>query len=212
MDSGNISAIISACAGIGGVLLGNSFLTLKEVVIGHRKRKKDAEYLAILVVSHLDRFTTGCLDVAHDNGEIEGRPAGNGGQYWATTTKPPVLQPLDINVDWKSLPRDLMYSVLRIPDMQEKLQHRLADRYDYDDFPDFGDYFLARQSGYAQLGLEVETVAANLRKHTGMTDVPQEPDDWDKKKAFREIIAQVSKARAEIDLRRQARTNSSPEI
>ncbi len=198
MDSGNVSAIISACAGIGGVLLGNSFLTIKEVAVSHFKRKKDAEYLAIIVVSHLNRFATGCLSVAYDDGTEEGRPAGGDGDYRPTTV-PPTLDPLEIKVEWKSLPRDLMYSVLRIPDKQEQLLHRLP--YLGDDPWDYGEYFWVRQHGFAELGLEVLDVAKRLQKYAGMpTDEPV-PGDWNREEAFREIMDSVSQKRAAYEKR-----------
>lgn len=40
MDSGNISAIISASAGLLGVVLGNSYVAVKEYVVGRRTRKE----------------------------------------------------------------------------------------------------------------------------------------------------------------------------
>ncbi|SDZ72072.1 hypothetical protein SAMN05518854_1226 [Variovorax sp. YR266] len=196
MDSGNVSAIIAACAGIGGVLLGNSFLTIKEVVASHFKRKKDAEYLAIIVVSHLDRFATGCLQVAYDDGTEEGRPAGNNGSYWAPTTKPPTLEPLDIKVEWKSLPRDLMYAVLQIPDKQEHLSHELSGVYEFDDFPEYTEYFRARRHGYAELGLEVSEVARKLRKHARMPIEKLVPGVWNREIALREAMEKIIEERA----------------
>nr|WP_319566591.1 hypothetical protein [uncultured Rhodoferax sp.] len=194
MDSGNVSAIISACAGIGGVLLGNSFLTIKEVIASSLKRKKDSEYLAIIVVSHLDRFATGCLYVAYDDGTVEGRPSNNG-VCWPTT-KPPTFDPLDIKVEWKSLPRDLMYSVLRIPDKEEHISHRLSGVHEFDDPPDYGEYFWARRYDYAELGLEVSKVAKRLRKHAGMPIDESAPGEWNRDVAFREIMDNVTEERA----------------
>ncbi|MNK17630.1 hypothetical protein D3C87_358220 [compost metagenome] len=201
MDSGNVSAIISACAGIGGVLLGNSFVTIKEVVTSRFKRKKDAEYLAIIVVSHLDRFVNGCLQVAHDDGTEEGIPAGNNGSYWARTVKEPTLDPLDIKVEWKSLPRNLMYAVLRIPDKQEHLTHQLSGIYEFDDFPEYSDYFRARRHGYAELGLEVSAVSEKLRKHAGMPIDKLVPGVWSRERALREIMEKIVEERAAIKKR-----------
>lgn len=200
MDSGNVSAIISACAGIVGVLLGNSFLTIKEVFVSHFKRKKDCEYLAIVVVSHLDRFANGCLHVAYDDGTTEGRPAGGNG-YSYPTTKPPTLEPLDIKVEWKSLPRDLMYSVLRIPDKGEHLSRQLSGVYEFDDPPDYGEYFWTRRYGYAELGLEVSEVAKKLRKHAGMSVKESAHDEWNREIAFREIMDKVTEERGAYEKR-----------
>jgi hypothetical protein len=76
MTDTHIAAIISAGAGIAGVLLGNSFVAIKEWSKDRKKDARDSAHLAILVVSHLDRFTSGYWHVALDNDTSEGRPAG----------------------------------------------------------------------------------------------------------------------------------------
>jgi hypothetical protein len=80
MDSGSVSAIISAVAGISGVLLGNLFVLVKEWWV-KRGTVGQNTYLGIIVVSHLDRFTTQCFDVCMDDGTYHGQPAGQDGQY-----------------------------------------------------------------------------------------------------------------------------------
>ena len=72
MNDAHIAAIISAIAGIAGVILGNSFAAIKEWVVKRKRDERDGAYLAILVVSHLDNFANGCLHVAL--GKIGARP------------------------------------------------------------------------------------------------------------------------------------------
>src|ERR1700738_3025833 len=60
MDTGNVSAVISATAGISGELIGKSVGADKEWLIDPSRRRKDTEYLAIIVVFHLDRLANGC--------------------------------------------------------------------------------------------------------------------------------------------------------
>jgi hypothetical protein len=62
-------------------------------------------------VSHLDRFANACLGVAHDDGTTYGAPAGKNGQHEVTVAAPE-FKPLDIEVEWKVLPKDLMYDIL----------------------------------------------------------------------------------------------------
>lgn len=69
MDAGNNSAIISATAGISGVLLGGAITALKEWLTHRSRRKTETAYLAAIVVSHLDRFANGCLHVALDDAQ-----------------------------------------------------------------------------------------------------------------------------------------------
>lgn len=78
MDAGNVSAIISAVAGITGVLLGNAFVWAKEWGTTRQKDKRAISYARILLISHLDRFATECLEVARGDGTRQGQPAGEG--------------------------------------------------------------------------------------------------------------------------------------
>jgi hypothetical protein len=114
-------------------LLGNSFAADKEWLIDRSRRRKDTAYLAIIVVSHLDRLANGCLHVSHDDGTAYGQPAGRNGEENVTTTKEPEFQPLDLDVEWKVLPQDLMYSILRFPDQQVQIENRLWGIEEHDD-------------------------------------------------------------------------------
>ncbi|MGM9489779.1 hypothetical protein [Ideonella sp. YS5] len=182
--SAHISAIISAAAGIVGVLVGNTFVAVKEKRVRRQQEAKDLTYLAILVVSHLDRFANDCELVARDDGTEYGRPAGNDGEYFATTVKAPEFLPLDIKVEWKVLPSDLMYSILEIPDRRERLQSYLVGFAEHGDH-DGSDYIFERQLTYARLGLDVSVIARKLRKHANL---PIEKGSEHRDRDFKEII------------------------
>ena len=201
MDSGNVSAIISAIAGLAGVTIGAFLTYLKNKHAERLKDRKDGAYLAILVVSHLDRFTNGCWYVALDDGTSEGHPAGGDGTHQATV-KPPSFKPLEIAVEWKALPQDLMYDILQIPDMQDHLEYRLANP-GLDDPPDYRDFFWTRKRDYAELGLHVSSVAKRLRRHAGMPIVESPPGEWNREVSLQEIIAQVDKERIELETRQR---------
>lgn len=196
MDSGNVSAIISACAGIIGVLLGNSFVAIKEYVTNRIKRNKDTAYIGIIVVSHLERFANGCLHVAYDDGTEQGLPAGNNGEQNAPTTLPPGFQPLEISVDWRLLPKDLMYPILRLPDQQEQLQSRLAAIQEYDfSPPDHTEFFLVRRRGYADLGLQASELARRLRMHAGIPLEEPDPKEWSRDQYMKDVIKCIDEKR-----------------
>ncbi|AJW45477.1 Transmembrane protein [Ralstonia mannitolilytica] len=202
MDAGNTSAIISAVAGISGVLLGNSFVAIKEWLTSRSKRQKDTAYLTILVVSHLDRFANGCLHVALDDGTEYGRPAGRYEEEHVATVKPPVFQPLDIDVEWKVLPQELMYPILRLPDQQEQIQNRLAGIAEFDDdYPDHTEFFWARRRDYADLGLQTSDLARRLRKHAGMPVEEPKPGEWCRDEELRDVIKKIDDARTAYELR-----------
>lgn len=191
MDPGNVSAIISAVAGISGVLFGNTFVLIKEWWAKRNKVNQDTTYLGIIVVSHLDRFATGCFDVSVDDGSSRGRPAGKDGQC-ETTTTPPEFRPLELDVDWKLLPKDLMYSVLRLPDQQDQLHGKLGGIMEFDyDPPDHAEFFWARRRGYAVIGLQASDIAKKLRSHAGLPADEPHPDEWSRDKSMRKVIADL---------------------
>jgi len=196
MTDGQISTIIGAAAGILGGLLSNTFVAVKEWRNTRKLETKDSEYLAILVVSHLDRFSNGCLNVAYDDGTSEGRPAGNNGEYHQTTVKPPEFLPLDIKVEWKVLPKDLMYAILEIPNKRDRIENRLAGICEFDDPPDYTEFFWSRQRDYAELGLHVSEIARRLRKHADMPIEEGPASDWNREQAMREVIDKIDEKRA----------------
>ncbi|UNV91809.1 MULTISPECIES: hypothetical protein [unclassified Comamonas] len=203
MNDAHIGAIISAGAGITGVLLGNAFVAIKEWWKDHKKDDRDSTYLAILVVSHLDRFASGCCSVAMDDGTSEGRPAGENGSHQATVT-PPEFSPLEIDVEWKVLPKDLMYEILQIPDRRERLQSRLSGIAEFDFPPDYTEYFWARRRDYAELGLHVSAIAKRLREHAGMPiELPAE-GEWNREAAMQEVIDRIDALRADQEKRNLA--------
>ncbi|SDD40755.1 hypothetical protein [Paraburkholderia lycopersici] len=196
MDTGSISAIISATAGITGVLLGNSFVAVKEWIVSRTKRQKDAVYLSINVLSHLEQVANRCFHVALDDGTAMGQPVGKDGEY-VTTTKPPEFRPLELDVEWKVLPQDLLYAILRIPDDQAQIENRLwgIDEYD-DDYPDHTEFFWVRQRGYAELALSVSNLAQRLRAYGKLPPVVEpEPGEWNRDEELRNIIKRVDDAR-----------------
>lgn len=198
MDTGNVSAIISAGAGISGVLLGNLFTATKEWLVGRSKRQKDTAYLAIIVVSHLQRFANGCLHVALDDGTESGRPAGRNEEEYAPTVKPPEFQPLDIKVEWKVLPQQLMYSILLLPDQHEQIQSSLAGLSEFDDdYPEHTEYFWVRRRDYAELGLRASGLARRLSKHAGMPIEEPKPGVWSRDQELIDVIARIDDQRKE---------------
>jgi hypothetical protein len=179
-----IQSAISAAAGLEGVWLGGRLTQKREEAREHAREMKDATYLAILVVTHLDRFANACLHVALDDGTEEGRPAGSNG-CWAPTVTPPAFDPLSFDVNWKALPANLMYDILSMPYRIEQLEQNLLNVYEYDGPPDYAEYFWARQYGYAVLGLEFSELAQQLRAHADLPALPEEPGDWNRDNQLR---------------------------
>ncbi|WP_447741702.1 hypothetical protein [Pseudomonas laurentiana] len=191
MDSGNVSAIISAISGISGVLLGNSFVLLKEWWTQRQIKNKDISYAGIILISHLDRLATECLNVARDDGTIHGQPSGAGGEH-ETVEPTPVFRPLEMQIDWKLLPKEMMYAIIRIPDRQKRLHEQLSSIYEYNyDPPSHAEYFWHRQHGYAVLGLEVSRIMTRLASYAGLPHEKPSPGEWDREKSFIDLIARL---------------------
>jgi len=201
MDSGNVSAIISAVSGLAGVGVGALLTYLRELRVEEIKDKRDISYLAILVVAHLDRFANGCMSVAYDDGTSEGLPAGKDGIYHQATVEPPEFAPLDIRVEWRVLPRKLMYEILEIPAKQEWLQNQLAGVAEFDDPPDYTEFFWRRRRDYAELGLKVSAVAKELRRFAQMQIEEAKPGEWSREAAMQEVIDKLDALRAAYDAR-----------
>ncbi|MBK1613030.1 hypothetical protein CKO44_06025 [Rubrivivax gelatinosus] len=197
MEAETVAAIITGITGVVGVVVG-SFIPLLQTWWSNRSKvEKDTAYLAVMVVAHLDQLANGCVACALDDGTEYGRPAGKDGIEHVTTTSTPDFKPFDINVDWKVLPRDLMYAILDLPNKSQRIQNRLAGLAEFsDDFPDHGDFFSARQRGYADLSLQVFDIARKLREHAGMPFEQRNPDDWDVALEMRERIKKIDEAEA----------------
>ena len=202
MDSANVNAIISAVSGLACVGIGALLTYLRELRAEEIKDKRDTSYLAILVVTHLDRFANGCMSVAYDDGTSEGRPAGEDGIYHQTTVRPPEFAPLDIKVEWRVLPRRLMYDILEIPAKHEHLENQLSGVWEFDDPPDYTEFFMRRRRDYADLGLKVSGVAKRLREFAQMPIEEGIPGDWNRDVAMQEVIDKLDAARAACEKRR----------
>lgn len=161
-----------ALFGLVGIVLGIALTLLKEWWFDKKKEQKEREYLSVRVSCLLDRFAVDSADVTYDDGTYHGQYGPDG------VAKPQVNLPkIDLEseeVDWKSLPTELMYDVLKFPNKIEAAKKYIdavaENEYDPPDFPSF---FEARQYEYAVLGLE----AINLSKRLRLLCKLPEPDE-----------------------------------
>jgi hypothetical protein len=197
---GVISPVISAAAGLGGVWLGGRLTSQREEARELERNKKETVYLAIFVAAHLDRFANQCLHVAHDDGKEEGRSAASNGCHEVTVATS-TFDPLEFEVNWKVLPSGLMYDILGLPHRVEQLQQYISGVGEYDDPPEYAEFFWARQHGYAVLGLEVSDIAQRLREHAGLPPISANPKGWDRDAQLRELRDKIAGERAAYQLR-----------
>lgn len=159
---GGGSGVISACV--------TAWLTNRgSSAASKRSESRQAQYLAVQVAPELRAFAAACLRVSYDDGTEEGRPAGTGGLHEPTERVDSFRPDLIQNVDWRTLPAPLMVDVLTFEEKHKAILVLLSDVHEFDDPPDFTDYFSERQQLYVALGAEALELGVRLFRETGHT-------------------------------------------
>lgn len=165
----------SAVFGLVGVALGALLTVVREWWFQTRKNKKDAEYLSILVSCELERYAARCAEVVGDDGLHHGLPDASG--YSSPQVEEPSFDPLGFNVEWKSLPAQLMYEVLDFPYKAELSKNSVSAAFEFAATPpDYSEGFDERRLQYAHLGLSALKLAKNLRGYVGLAQ--REIGEW----------------------------------
>lgn len=151
--------------GLAGVLVGVVLTKFSDYLTESRRVKKHAEYLAIRAVTQLDSFIDDCSDVVWDNGEPCGDRDNNDYGYRYPQVKLPSFKVDDLDVDWKSIPANLMYGVLSIESRINEANMQIQGTAEHcSGPPDFEDLFHERQKQYADLGIYASEIADSFRK------------------------------------------------
>jgi hypothetical protein len=167
--------MIEAVIGFVGVVIGAIIAGAKDLWADWRFRRKNAQYLAIRIVSILDRYIEGCTEVVSDDGLYHGQPNADGCRQIQVST--PKFDIQSIDVDWKAIPVNLMYDILSFPNFVDAANHRIGDAFEYAaDSPDYEEGFEERQYQYAILGLKSSSLADKLRSTYGIP--AREYDEW----------------------------------
>jgi hypothetical protein len=193
-------AIITATAGLLGVLLGGVLTTLKDVFLDWRQSRREAQYLAILVSNKLGLYANTCLAVARDDGYEDG-PWGNFPERSAQV-KLPEFNPLDMDVEWKSLPPDLLSDIFDIPWKADNVSVQVAFAAENDPDPtDQAEVFWLRREGWAQMGLDVSAIVKRLRRFAKLPIEQASGLQWTREKALHEALAKVNEERRSAEER-----------
>lgn len=185
----------TAIFGLIGVVVGALLTIFKEWWFKARDKRKNAQYLAILITTMLERFVAGCAEVTGDDGLFHGQPDINGNRR--TRIVPPTFDPLSAEVEWKALPARLMNDLLSFP---LEIESAKAKIHNVGEFvsgpPDFEEFFQERQYQYALLGIRASKLSASLRSHA---QLPPRPTDggWNPIEYMRSQIAKVDHDREE---------------
>lgn len=200
-------AMSEAIWGLVGVVVGGSMTIAKDTVSAWRRSRKAGSFSAVRLVSILREYADQCIDVVGDDGTSHGMPAGrteSGEHYYLAQVRLPDPPNYPDEIAWRSLPNDLMFRVLSLPN-----RARLTDRYiegvsEYVAFPpDYEEYFDARQEGYARLGLEAFTLAEELAEEFQFSfRVPKMFDaKWDPKAHLVEKVVEFDERRSKEEAR-----------
>lgn len=181
-DTSSLTVLAPAIFGLLGVFVGAVLATLKELWFGYRNDGKNARYLAVQVVGQLDRYVFACSEVVTDNGLSQGQRDAQG--FLVAQVQTPKFNPESLNVEWRSIPVDLMYEILDLPYKAEVAAHIIEGASENSNPPDFDDFFEERQLQYSELGLQAAAIANRLRK---LAKLPErsvahwDPIEWMKK-------------------------------
>lgn len=129
-----------ALIGLIGVVVGVFLTLIKDWWFEYRNRRKNIEFLCIHIVCMLDRYVGGCVDVVNDDGLYLGQHGADGCKHTQATL--PKFEPQSIDVEWKSLPANIMYEILNFPNEIEDANFRIEAEYEYAAGPpDFDEFF-----------------------------------------------------------------------
>lgn len=176
-----------AIIGLLGVILGGTLAVSKDLVAYIVKRKHNGRYAAVRIISMLYEYAQKCVAVVFDDGTLQGRPAGrteHGEEFYdpqIACPEPPIF-PDDI--DWRSISFKLMYRILALPNTARETDRYITASAEHAFPPDYDELFVARQEGYASLGLEALDLVEQLRQEFDLPAVPPKfwNPDWDARK------------------------------
>jgi len=207
-----------ATYGLIGVILGIVLTVFKEWWFDKAKSRKELEFLSINVICMLDSFVSSCVDIVCDDGLVYGQYNDQGSR--SKQVKAPDFQPQELDVNWKCLPRYLMYEVLNLRSEIEIANRQISAVFEYGDgAPDYYDAFQERQFQYASLGLKAHFITQKLRKTAKFP--PEAVRDWDlvdflrdKKWTVRASIRKRQYANAQMVSKLNQKTNitTRPEV
>ncbi len=179
-----------AVIGLIGVIIGALLISAKDFLASFMSRRKNGAYLAIRVISILDRYVEGCANVVSDDGLYHGETNSDG--YRQIQSSVPEFEVQSLDVDWKSISANIMYEILSFPNQIDAANHRIQSVFEYAATPpDYDDGIEERQYQYAVLGLKASNIADRLRTAYG---VPmREYCNWNPIEYLKEMKQKIDK-------------------
>ena len=191
-----------AAFGLAGVIIGAFLAWFQAAWSDRRVRERHARYLAIRAVCVLDRYLDSCADVAIDDGLCEGQLNDEGCLEPQVSLPPPPA--FSDDMDWKSIPHELMYRLLSLPSDAEVANRMIDGIAEHDTPPDYARFFEERQYQYAKLGLRAFKLTNEIRKGYGIPS--REWGEWNPVEHLGNVKTNIEQDR----LKRAARYAESP--
>lgn len=171
----------AAIIGLIGVILGSVLTSFKDLVAHFFTRRGNGRYAAVRLIAVLDEYGQKCVSVVADDGTCEGRPAGRtsqGEEYYDPQVASPEPPAFPDDIDWRSISFKLMYRILSLPNTARETDRHISASAEHSSPPDYGEFFDARQEGYAHLGLETVALVSELRREFRLPEAPPKFWDW----------------------------------
>lgn len=180
-----------------GVIVGGIIPWLQSSMSERQLKRNNADYLAIKIVTLLEKYILDCVDVVCDDGTSQGQPAGKDGCYEHQVDTPAhIAFPDDIN--WKSIDSKLMFKLLSLPNLAHEADRSISFSLEFAGPPDYSEFFEERQKKYAKIGLYALDVESELRNKYKIPNRNHE-HDWCPKNVFEKRIKEIE----ELDEKRQ---------
>lgn len=188
----------AAIIGLLGVILGSILTSFKDLVAHFFKQRGNGRYAAVRIIAVLDEYVQKCVSVVTDDGTCEGRPAGrteHGEEYYDPQVISPEPPAFPDDVDWRSISFKLMYRILSLPNTAQATDRYISASSEHSFPPDYDEFFVARQQGYAHLGLEAVNLVRKLREEFGLPETPVKFWDWgwDSEKFFQDKLKEFQR-------------------
>ncbi len=181
-------------AGIGliGVIIGSIITVLKEYLFYNKNKKNSAKVLVVKVILEMEKFGVKCLDVVCDDGTLEGEIPPDG--LHKVRCQAPVLNFDSLDVDWSSIPINLISDILKIPNLSKNIENLIWSIYKYDDPPEYHSFFKERQYQYAKIGVLTFDIIANLSKEYKIPEIVYDAK-WNPPKELKQRLENIESER-----------------
>ena len=161
----------------------------KDIALDWWKRRRLVKYQAMLIATKLDQFIADCVAVIDEpklrdqNGEIQG-----------TVPNPSIEWSAEI--DWPSIPSELMYRCLLLPARAKAAVETANFIYEHvSGPPDYIEYFEELEQRFSEVGLQAVHILNRLKENYGVHS--QERYDIAPQETFERAIEKVLASKEE---------------